>query len=78
MKQLSRYLDFLKSDKPVQYQASTSYSLATKGKVELAAGEVTDPHSPQNKIAWSNINHWFDVDKDRAGKYDIDFRRSDS
>jgi len=42
--------DFLKSDKPVQYQASTSYSLATKGKVELAAGEVVDPHSPQNKI----------------------------
>ena len=61
--------DLLKSDKPVQYQASTSYSLATKGKVELAAGEVTDPNSPQNKIAWSNINIGFDVDKDRAGKY---------
>ena len=54
--------DFLKSDKPVQYQASTSYSLATKGKVELAAGEMTDPHSPQNKIAWSNINIGFDVE----------------
>ena len=63
--------DFLKSDKPVQYQASTSYSLATKGKVELAAGEMADPHSPQNKIAWSNINIGFDVDKDRAGKYDM-------
>ena len=63
--------DFLKSDKPVQYQALTSYSLATKGKVELAAGEMTDPHSPQNKIAWSNINISFDVDKDRAGKYDM-------
>jgi len=63
--------DFLKSDKPVQYQASTSYSLATKGKVELAAGEMTDPHSPQNKISWSNINIGFDVDKDRAGKYDM-------
>ena len=63
--------DLLKSDKPVQYQASTSYSLATKGKVELAAGEVTDPNSPQNKIAWSNINIGFDVDKDRAGKYDM-------
>ena len=63
--------DFLKSDKPVQYQALTSYSLATKGKVELAAGEMTDPHSPQNKIAWSNINIGFDVDKDRAGKYDM-------
>ena len=61
--------DLLKSDKPVQYQASTSYNLATKGKVELAAGEVTDPNSPQNKIAWSNINIGFDVDKDRAGKY---------
>lgn len=61
--------DLLKSDKPVQYQASTSYNLATKGKVELAAGEVTDPNSPQNKIAWSNINIDFDVDKDRAGKY---------
>ena len=63
--------DFLKSDKPVQYQASTSYSLATKGKVELAAGEMTDPHSPQNKISWSNINIGFDIDKDRAGKYDM-------
>ena len=63
--------DFLTSDKPVQYQALTSYSLATKGKVELAAGEMTDPHSPQNKIAWSNINIGFDVDKDRAGKYDM-------
>ena len=63
--------DLLKSDKPVQYQASTSYSLATKGKVELAAGEVTDPNSPQNKLAWSNINIGFDVDKDRAGKYDM-------
>ena len=63
--------DFLKSDKPVQYQASTNYSLATKGKVELAAGEMTDPHSPQNKISWSNINIGFDVDKDRAGKYDM-------
>ena len=63
--------DLLKSDKPVQYQASTSYSLATKGKVELAAGEVTDPNSPQNKLAWSNINIGFDVDKDRAGKYDL-------
>lgn len=63
--------DFLKSDKPLQYQASTSYSLATKGKVELAAGEMTDPHSPQNKISWSNINIGFDVDKDRAGKYDM-------
>ena len=63
--------DLLKSDKPVQYQASTSYSLATKGKVELAAGEMTDSHSPQNKISWSNINIGFDVDKDRAGKYDM-------
>ena len=63
--------DFLKSDKPLQYQASTSYSLATKGKVELAAGEMIDPHSPQNKISWSNINIGFDVDKDRAGKYDM-------
>ena len=63
--------DLLKSDKPIQYQASTSYSLATKGKVELAAGEVTDPNSPQNKLAWSNINIGFDVDKDRAGKYDL-------
>ena len=63
--------DLLKSDKPVQYQASTSYSLATKGKVELASGEVTDPNSPQNKIAWSNVNIGFDVDKDLAGKYDV-------
>lgn len=32
---------------------------------------MTDPHSPQNKISWSNINIGFDVDKDRAGKYDM-------
>ena len=63
--------DFLKSDKPVQYQASTSYSLATKGKVELAGGELTDPESPGTKVTWSNINIGFDVDKDRAGKYDM-------
>ena len=63
--------DLLKSDKPVQYQTSTSYSLATKGKVELAAGEVTDPNSPQNKVTWSNINVGFDIDKDLAGKYDM-------
>lgn len=63
--------DLLKSDKPVQYQATTSYNLSTKGKVELAGGEMTDPHSPQNKISWSNINIGFDVDKDRAGKYDM-------
>jgi len=63
--------DLLKSDKPVQYQASTSYSLSTKGKVDLAAGEVTDPNSPQNKVAWSNINVGFDIDKDLAGKYEM-------
>lgn len=63
--------DLLKSDKPVQYQASTSYSLATKGKIDLAAGEVIDPNSPQNKVAWSNINVGFDIDKDLAGKYEM-------
>ncbi len=63
--------DLLKSDKPVQYQASTSYSLATKGKVELAGGELTDPESPGTKVTWSNINMGFDVDKDLAGKYDM-------
>ena len=30
--------DLLKSDKPVQYQVTTSYNLSTKGKVELAGG----------------------------------------
>ena len=63
--------DLLKSDKPVQYQASTSYNLATKGKVELAGGELTDPESPGTKVTWSNINMGFDVDKDLAGKYDM-------
>ena len=70
--------DLLKSDKPVQYQATTSYNLSTKGKVELAAGEVTDPNSPQNKLAWSNINIGFDVDKDRKGKYDVTLNEVDS
>ena len=32
---------------------------------------MTDPNSPQNKIAWSNVNIGFDVDKDRSGKYDM-------
>ena len=63
--------DLLKSDKPVQYQATTSYSLSTKGKVELAGGELTDPESPGTKVTWSNINMGFDVDKDFAGKYDM-------
>ena len=63
--------DLLKSDKPVQYQASTSYNLATKGKVELAGGELTDPESPGTKVTWSNINMGFDVNKDLAGEYDM-------
>ena len=63
--------DLLKSDKPVQYQATTGYNLSTKGKVELAGGELTDPESPGTKVTWSNINMGFDVDKDLAGKYDM-------
>ena len=63
--------DLLKSDKPVQYQATTSYNLSTKGKVELAGGELSDPESPRTKVTWSNINMGFDVNKDLAGKYDM-------
>ena len=63
--------DLLKSDKPVQYQATTSYNLSTKGKVELAGGELTDPESPGTKVTWSDINMGFDVNKDLAGKYDM-------
>ena len=63
--------DLFKSDKPFQYQATTSYSLSTKGKVELAGGELTDPESPGTKVTWSNINMGFDVNKDLAGKYDM-------
>ena len=63
--------DLLKSDKPVQYQATTSYNLSTKGKVELAGGELTDPESPGTKVTWSNINMGFDINKDLAGKYDM-------
>ena len=63
--------DLLKSDKPVQYQATTGYNLSTKGKVELAGGELTDPESPGTKVTWSNINMGFDINKDLAGKYDI-------
>ena len=29
---------------------------------------MTDPHSPQNKISWSNINIGFDVDKESSGE----------
>lgn len=63
--------DLLKSDKPVQYQVTTSYNLSTKGKVELAGGELTNPESPGTKVTWSNINMGFDVNKDLAGKYDM-------
>ena len=63
--------DLLKSDKPVQYQATTGYNLSTKGKVELAGGELTDPESPGTKVTWSNINMGFDVNKDLAGEYDM-------
>ena len=63
--------DLLKSDKPVQYQATTGYNLSTKGEVELAGGELTDPESPGTKVTWSNINMGFDVNKDLAGKYDM-------
>ena len=63
--------DLLKSDKPVQYQATTGYNLSTKGKVELAGGELTDPESPGTKVTWSDINMGFDVNKDLAGKYDM-------
>ena len=63
--------DLLKSDKPVQYQATTGYNLSTKGKVELAGGELTDPESPGTKVTWSNINMGFDINKDLAGKYDM-------
>ena len=63
--------DLLKLDKPVQYQATTSYNLSTKGKVELAGGELTDPESPGTKVTWSNINMGFDVNKDLAGEYDM-------
>ena len=32
---------------------------------------MIDPNSPQNKVAWSNINVGFDIDKDLAGKYEM-------
>lgn len=63
--------DFLKSDKPIQYRAATSYALNTKGAVELAGGEFADPNNPESKIAWSNINWGFDFGKDLTGKYNM-------
>lgn len=63
--------DVIKSDKPIQYHASTSYGLSTKGGLDIAGGEFTDPEDAKNKITWSALNLGFDVDKDFAGKYDF-------
>ncbi|BFU65163.1 YdgA family protein [Rodentibacter abscessus] len=58
--------DVTKSDKPIQYQASTGYGLSTKGSVSLAAGEVSEQES-NNKLTWSKMNVDFDVNKDLSG-----------
>ncbi len=60
--------DATKSDKPIQYQASTGYGLATKGGLILAAGELLDQKS-NNKLTWSKMNMDFDVNKDLSGSY---------
>ena len=61
----------IKSDKPIQYYASTGYGLNTNGGFELAGGEFVDPQSANNKISWSNIVTDFDVNKDLAGTYNV-------
>ncbi|OOF36478.1 YdgA family protein [Rodentibacter heidelbergensis] len=62
--------DLVKSDKPIQYQASTSYGLATKGELKLLEGEFIDPKSEQNKLFWSDVVMGFDVNQDLSGRYD--------
>lgn len=61
----------IKSDKPVQYHASTSYGLNTKGGFTLAGGEVADSKDAKTKVVWSNLDITFDVDKDLSGTYGI-------
>ncbi|MCR1836368.1 DUF945 domain-containing protein [Rodentibacter caecimuris] len=62
--------DITKSDKPIQYQAATSYALATKGILKVLGGEFIDPKSAKNKLAWSDVDIDFDVNKDLSGQYD--------
>lgn len=61
--------DAVKSDKPLQYHASTSYGLSTKGGFTLAGGEVADPKDSKTKVTWSNLDIDFDVNKDLSGTY---------
>lgn len=62
--------DAIKSDKPIQYHATTSYGLNTKGGFTLAGGETTIPNDPKSKVVWSNIDMTFDVNKDLSGRYE--------
>ncbi|OOF42836.1 hypothetical protein BKK49_01665 [Rodentibacter rarus] len=62
--------DAIKSDKPIQYQSSTSYGLTTKGELKVLAGEFIDPKSDQNKLIWSDMLIGFDVNQDLSGIYD--------
>lgn len=62
--------DAIKSDKPIQYQSSTSYGLTTKGGLKVIGGEFIDPKSDQNKLTWSDMAFDFDVNQDFSGIYD--------
>ncbi|MCQ9120437.1 hypothetical protein BKG95_09425 [Rodentibacter pneumotropicus] len=63
--------DVIKSDKPIQYRASTSYGLTTKGTVEVAGGEVSYSEPSKEKAAWSSINIGFAMDKALSGEYEF-------
>ncbi|OOF58509.1 YdgA family protein [Rodentibacter myodis] len=63
--------DLMKSDKPIQYRASTGYGLSTKGSLSFAAGEWRDQENDQNKLLWSGVKMNFNVNQDLSGHYDF-------
>lgn len=61
--------DLTKSEKPLQYQASTSYGLSTKGSLTFAKGEATNS---KFTAQWSDVELNFDANKDFKGAYSLE------
>lgn len=59
----------IKSDKPIQYKASTNYSLKSTSQIDIAAGEKIDLGEAKGKITWSDIHLNFELDKEALGIY---------
>ncbi|OOF42487.1 YdgA family protein [Rodentibacter trehalosifermentans] len=61
--------DVIKSDKPIQYQATTGYGLTTYGTLKVLGGELVQ--SGKNKMAWSDVTMDLEVNKDFSGSYSL-------